>query len=145
MNNKIIITILIIAVAIFGIIWWIGQTDNQPQEPQPNGQNVNVNVEPEPTEEEPIGADFTLEGTEYSFDVDSLTVSEGDRIRITLMNTGTMPHDFVLDEFNARTRILQPGEIDTIEFTANTAGTYEYYCSVGNHRELGMVGTIVVE
>lgn len=144
-NNKIIITILIVAVAAFGIIWWVGQGNNsQPQQPQPNG-TVNTNGEQEPVEEQPIAADFTLIGTEYAFDVEEITVNEGDRVRVTFMNEGSMPHDFVIDEFEARTRILQPGEIDTIEFVADASGTFEYYCSVGTHRELGMVGTIIVE
>ena len=31
------------------------------------------------------------------------------------------------------------------EITFNTPGTYDYYCSVGSHEQLGMVGTIIVE
>jgi plastocyanin len=55
-------------------------------------------------------------------------------------------HDWVVDEFEgATTEKLQAGGRDSIEFVADQSGTFEYYCSVGNHRELGMVGTLIVE
>ena len=54
-------------------------------------------------------------------------------------------HNFTVDEFNARTRQINAGETDTIQFTADKAGTFEYYCNVGNHREMGMVGKLIVE
>ena len=37
------------------------------------------------------------------------------------------------------------GQIDEVEFVVDKAGTFEYYCSVGNHRQMGMVGKLIVE
>ncbi|KKT09719.1 MAG: Plastocyanin [candidate division WWE3 bacterium GW2011_GWB2_43_22] len=54
-------------------------------------------------------------------------------------------HDLRLDEFNVATKLLKAGETDTVEFTADKAGVFEYYCSVGEHRKMGMVGTLTVE
>ena len=54
-------------------------------------------------------------------------------------------HDWVLDEFNAKTKVIQGGQTDTVEFTASKAGTFEYYCSVGQHRQMGMVGKFIVQ
>ena len=89
--------------------------------------------------------EFIVTGEDYSFSETNLTVSEGDVVRITFVNGGEMPHDWVLDEFGAATEILQAGEEQVVEFIAGDPGTYEYYCSVGNHRELGMVGVLTVE
>ena len=50
-----------------------------------------------------------------------------------------------IDEFNAKTRVLNKGEEETITFVADKAGTFEYYCSVGQHRANGMVGKLIVE
>ena len=33
----------------------------------------------------------------------------------------------------------------SVTFIADQEGSFEYYCSVGNHREEGMVGTLIVE
>ena len=53
-------------------------------------------------------------------------------------------HDWRLDEFNAATKVLKTGEEETIEFIANKTGQFEYYCSVGTHRQMGMKGTLTV-
>lgn len=88
--------------------------------------------------------EFTVEGSNFSFTPSSLTVNEGDTVRITFKNTGGM-HDFVIDEFSTRTEVIQGGEEETIEFVADKAGSYEFYCSVGSHRAMGMMGTLVVQ
>ena len=68
----------------------------------------------------------------------------GDRVKIVLRNTEGF-HDWKVDAFNAATQRINAGTEDIIEFTADTAGTYEYYCSVGDHRAKGMKGTLIVE
>ena len=40
---------------------------------------------------------------------------------------------------------INGGETDSIEFVADKVGTFEYYCSVGQHRSMGMVGKLTVE
>ncbi len=56
-----------------------------------------------------------------------------------------MTHDWNVDEFEARTKQIKNGETDSITFVAGKAGSYEFYCSVGQHRANGMVGTLVVQ
>jgi azurin len=49
------------------------------------------------------------------------------------------------NEVLASTRMLGPGERDTITFTAPAqAGTYEFICSFPGHAAAGMRGTLVV-
>ena len=88
--------------------------------------------------------EVALTGDDFAFSQEEIVVQEGDTVRITLTSTD-MPHDWVVDELDARTEIAEAGETVTVEFVADTAGEYEYYCSVGNHREQGMVGTLIVE
>ena len=40
---------------------------------------------------------------------------------------------------------LKPGEGGTSQFIPGEPGTYYYICTVPGHREMGMVGTIIVE
>ncbi len=87
--------------------------------------------------------EFTLDASNFKYSVKNIEVNEGDTVRITL-NVSEGMHDWRLDEFNAATRMMTVGDSDTIEFVADKAGTYEYYCSMGNHRQLGMVGTLTV-
>lgn len=88
--------------------------------------------------------EFTVEGSNMKFAPTTLTVSEGDTVRITFKNVEGF-HDFVIDEFDVATKQFQaPGE-EVVEFVADQSGSFEYYCSVGQHRQMGMVGTLVVE
>lgn len=87
--------------------------------------------------------EFKVTGSPFKFDPSSITVKKGDTVRIVFTNAEGF-HDWVLDEFNARTKQLQAGQSETIEFVADKVGEFEYYCSVGNHRAQGMVGTLTV-
>lgn len=88
--------------------------------------------------------EFVVKGANFSFSPSTMTVNKGDRVRIVFENSGGM-HDWVIDEFSARTKVIQSGQIETIEFTADKSGTFEYYCSVGTHRQMGMKGTLTVK
>ncbi len=88
--------------------------------------------------------EFTISNSGFKFNPATITVNEGDKVKITFKNTGGS-HDIVIDEFNARTEVIQSGQEDSFEFTADKAGSYEFYCSVGNHRAMGMKGTLVVQ
>ena len=84
---------------------------------------------------------FYMEGIENP----ELKVNQGDRVRIEFISEEGF-HDWVLDEFNAATDRVGPGaSAPTIEFIADKKGTFEYYCSVGEHRANGMKGVFVVE
>ena len=87
---------------------------------------------------------FKVTGSAFKFDPKTITVNEGDTVEIVFTNAqGT--HDWVIDEFSARTKVLQAGSSETIKFKATKKGSFEYYCSVGNHRAMGMVGTLIVQ
>lgn len=87
---------------------------------------------------------FTVNGNNFSFSPSTLTVKKGDKVKITFNNDKGM-HDLVIDEFNARTPIIGAGKSADIEFVADKTGSFAYYCSVGNHRAMGMKGTLIVE
>ena len=80
----------------------------------------------------------------FAFSMNEIKVQQGDTVKIVFQNNDGF-HDWVVDEFNARTKQINAGATDTVEFVADKAGTFEYYCSVGKHRELGMKGNLIVE
>ncbi|OGK12924.1 hypothetical protein A3A93_01710 [Candidatus Roizmanbacteria bacterium RIFCSPLOWO2_01_FULL_38_12] len=88
--------------------------------------------------------EFTLNASSFKYDVTEIRVKKGDTVKIILNNTGGI-HDWVIDEFDARTKQINDGETDTVTFVASETGEFEYYCSIGNHRAMGMVGTLIVE
>ena len=88
--------------------------------------------------------DFVFTASNYKYSLSEIRVKKGDRVKIVLQNTEGM-HDLRIDEFNVETRRLQAGEEQMVEFIASKAGTFEYYCSVGTHRLMGMKGALIVE
>jgi nitrosocyanin len=88
--------------------------------------------------------EFDVEGGMYYFKPNVITVKKGDTVKIVFTNKEGM-HDWVIDEFNARTKKIKEGETDTVTFVADTVGTFEYYCSVGSHRAMGMKGSLIVQ
>ena len=93
--------------------------------------------------------EFSLSGENFKFIMQGeenpiIQVKEGDVVRVTLTATEGR-HDFVIDEFDAASERVEVGETSIVEFVADKPGTYEYYCSVGQHRANGMFGTLIVE
>lgn len=86
----------------------------------------------------------TLEAKSFSFSQKEIRVKKGNKVKITLVNKDGF-HDWTVDEFNAKTKQIPVGQTDSIEFIADKTGTFEYYCSVGQHRANGMVGKLIVE
>ena len=88
--------------------------------------------------------EFMVNGDNFTFSPSSMIVKKGDTVQITFTNTEGF-HDLKIDEYDVATAKLNAGGTETIEFVADKAGTFEYYCSVGSHRAMGMKGTLTVE
>ncbi len=88
--------------------------------------------------------EFELRASNFKFDLSEMRVKEGDRVKINLINDGG-EHDLVIDELEVKSKILTDNESEVIEFVASKKGTFEYYCSVGQHRQMGMMGNLIVE
>lgn len=51
-------------------------------------------------------------------------------VTLTITNDDGMPHTWDIDALNLHSGIIGPGETKSVTFTVNTAGTYDYYCSI---------------
>lgn len=76
------------------------------------------------------------------FDVKELTVTEGDMVRIKVKVTKGM-HDFNIDELGIHKATPLNEEV-VIEFKADKAGEFVYYCNMPGHRAAGHWGTLKV-
>jgi len=162
MSKKIFI-IGIIVIAVGAGAWMLTRNNYSPSDqssgypeagtPQPSAgaetQTPPANPQtgqPTTTPTAPTAAavkEFTVTGQNFSFAPSTLTVKKGDTVKIIFKNAdGT--HDLRIDEFNAATKRIRTGEQETITFVADKAGSFEFYCSVGSHRQMGMKGTLTV-
>lgn len=76
------------------------------------------------------------------YSLKEINVKKGDTVRIQITVTRGS-HDFIIDEYgiNTQTPLNQP---ITIEFVADKAGEFIYYCSRPGHRANGHWGTLRV-
>ncbi len=149
MNSKILIAIVIIVIAAAAGYFYLN-SQNTPDAAVETQENTETIVEEESTDDMMMEEDAMMEvrtidmtGEDFSFDPSEISVQVGETVKVVL-NAVDMPHDFVVDELDVRSDVANPGETVEVEFTPTEAGEFEYYCSVGNHREMGMVGTLTV-
>lgn len=104
-------------------------------------KNINENV----VAKEFVIQSFTevIDGKYFpKFSPSEIIVKKGDNVRIKITNIkGT--HDFKIDEFKVYAETPLNEEV-TIEFTADKAGEFEYYCTKPGHRANGHWGTLRV-
>jgi plastocyanin len=115
--------------------------------------NVNANVPDSDDDDDRVNENtntaskvkvFNLSGINFKFSQEEIKVKKGDTVKIVLNVTEGF-HDWVVDEFNAATQQVAAGATTEVQFVANKSGTFEYYCSVGKHRAMGMIGKLIVE
>src|SRR3989338_2523928 len=144
MNNT-LVTVAVVVVFVLGGFFLFQKRGVAPVDDFDPGVKVDTTM-PVPgseVEETLVVKEFSVDAAPFSFTPLTMTVNKGDTVEITVKNVkGT--HDLKIDEFNAATRTLNAGETQTISFVADKVGTFEYYCSVGNHRAMGMVGSFIV-
>jgi plastocyanin len=90
-----------------------------------------------------VEKEFTIVAKNFSFNPSTVSVNKGDRLKITVKNVGGF-HDLKIDGFGVATKRISDGAEDVVEFTADKTGSFEYYCSVGTHRAMGMKGALTV-
>ena len=140
MNNKLILLIIVVILIAGGFLLF----KNKGLAPTKVEVDLNMPVPLSDVNEMIAVKEFKVDAIPFSFSSSTMMVNQGDTVKITVKNVGGV-HDLKIDEFNIATRILQTGEEQTIIFVADKSGTFQYYCSVGNHRAMGMFGTLTVK
>lgn len=148
--NKLIIAIVAV-VAIAGGFYMVQMqksttvpktTESVPPATQTTQESAATPTTPTPTESANV-VELTVNGDNFKFAPNTLSVKKGQTVKLTFNNTGGF-HDLKIDEFNIATHQIKDGASETIEFVADKTGSFAYYCSVGKHRAMGMVGTLTV-
>lgn len=106
--------------------------------------------------------DFRAEN--FKFSPDRIQVPAGKTVLLRMRNAGDMEHDFQVDGLRAEmmdnmsmagshagmsagmVALHTPkGKSASMTFRTDQRGTYEFYCTISGHKELGMKGTLLVE
>lgn len=131
-------------VAVFGTDNSDGSVTAQTVQINPQDFRMGDGKSPNQNPKSADATEIVVSGSNYKFDPTTIKVKKGQKTRIVFKDTQGM-HDFVVDELNIRTTVIQTDQEDFVEFTPDNTGSFEFYCSVMTHRAMGMKGTIVVE
>ena len=91
-------------------------------------------------------AQVTIEMRDYFF-VPQAVLAERGRLKLTLVNRSRIAHNFRLQRrgrYYAEVLALKPNERQTVTTRRLTRGDYRMFCSIANHEELGMYGSLNV-
>jgi plastocyanin len=91
------------------------------------------------------GAELEIVETEFALDPADASVEAAGETTIRVVNEGEVTHALEVegDGFEEETGSIAPGQ--SAELTVELEeGEYELYCPIGNHRDQGMEGTLVV-
>jgi plastocyanin len=90
------------------------------------------------------GQTIEVAATDFMFGPADLQAEPG-QVTIVLTNDGESPHAIEVEGNGVETSSNTIESGDSTELTLDLdGGTYEIYCPVGNHRDMGMVGTLTV-
>jgi heme/copper-type cytochrome/quinol oxidase subunit 2 len=77
---------------------------------------------------EPAKHIFRVEASSYEFSPAAISVNPGDRVTIELTSTDVV-HGLYLDGYDLQVN-ADPGQTETLTFTADRSGTFRFRCSV---------------
>jgi uncharacterized cupredoxin-like copper-binding protein len=79
---------------------------------------------------------------EFRFKLSKVTARTG-VVTFVVTNKGHLPHDFKIA--GKRTKLLKPGQSQTMKVTFKKKGSYRFLCTVSGHAAAGMKGTLRVK
>jgi plastocyanin len=95
----------------------------------------------------PANGSVRVVAKEYSFDPSHIVLRGPGTLRVTLANEGSLAHNWKLFKDGRElggTPAFPSGQTKAAEVRV-ARGKYDFICTVGDHAELGMKGTLTVD
>lgn len=131
----------LLVVPVAGLAWAGATAGRQDATP---GDSADASPEASPMASPTAVEEIVVEAQDILYDITEITIPADTDVTITLVNKGVLEHDLVIEELDIATELLRAGETGSIVVNV-PAGTYEYWCTVTGHKELGMRGTLTAE
>jgi plastocyanin len=93
------------------------------------------------------GSSVDLTATDFKFDPSEPSVKSGN-VTFNLKNDGQVAHSLEIEDVNGEDQEIEgdisPGQSGKLTVDLKP-GTYEFYCPVDSHKQMGMTGEITVK
>jgi len=109
---------------------------------QPDGGGADA--PPAVTGVESLPTTVSITYVDFAFEPKDITVAAGQDVTLNFQNAGAAQHAYKIDDPLVESATINGGETDSITINV-PAGTYESYCPVPGHKDLGMVGTLTAQ
>ena len=88
----------------------------------------------------------SISETEFSLDPSSVDVAKPGTVTFEVTNNGQIAHALEVEGMGVEdeTESIEPGQSATLTVELNEAGSYEMYCPIDDHKDMGMEGTVRV-
>jgi plastocyanin len=150
-----VILYVVVAIAIYGLVYYFvlakkGGSYNNSAVVAPTTSPTTMQTAPSQAPTSGSAAvlgmqKITVTGTEFAFSPSSFTLKKGQPAEITFKNSGVYPHNLTIADLGVKTKTIQPGEQDTVQFTPDKTGQFGFLCTVPGHADKGMKGTLTVQ
>ena len=111
------------------------------------GESPTVGADGEPIELIETSFDISVADVEGSEEPLTLTIPAPGTYTFRVANESDIVHALTISGhgIEAGTGNIEPGQTVSLEVEFPDAGEYDLFCPVGNHKQLGMDGSVVVE
>src|SRR4051812_24760555 len=88
----------------------------------------------------------TVNETEYKLNPSTISLTKTGTYVFKGVNNGSVDHALEVEGngVEEESEEISPGSSGTLKVTLSKAGTYEIYCPIDGHKDMGMEGTITV-
>jgi uncharacterized cupredoxin-like copper-binding protein len=91
----------------------------------------------------PDATELIVEADEFGFSPSTITVDANTPVNFTLVNTGSLLHDFTIQDIGFQI-VATGGDRVTGGLVPEMPGTFDFVCSIPGHAQAGMTGTLIV-
>ena len=127
------LTKLLVPILLFTLVTLVGcSVSVDLEQNEAENQASDESIETTETKE------FTIQAIRFGYSPDTISVTKGDKVRLNIDNTD-VPHGIRIPELNLQ------GE-NSLEFTANQVGQFDWYCLVPcGSGHMQMKGKLIVK
>jgi uncharacterized cupredoxin-like copper-binding protein len=92
------------------------------------------------------GQTVSIGESEFQLDPSSVKVEQAGRVTFKVTNNGSVDHALEVEGqgVEEETETIKPGETAELTVGLSKGGSYEIYCPIDGHRDMGMEGTLTV-
>ena len=86
-----------------------------------------------------LSTSVSITASEFKFNPTSIQAAVGQKVTLTLHNTGVVEHDVTIPSAGF-SLLARAGQTATGDFTFEKPGVFDFICSIPGHKDAGMKG-----